>query len=253
MSPRIYHIKETLSTNTYIRNKANQDNESNDLVVYSDIQSAGRGQRGNAWESEPYRNLTFSILIHPYFIPADQQFIISQIISLAISEALSVYTDGIQIKWPNDIYWNDKKICGILIENDLGEDCISRCIIGIGLNINQKEFVSDAPNPVSLSQITSREFVLEEILAQVVDSFFEKYEQLRDNPECRAEFQKAYHDSLYRSAGFYPYEDNEGVFRARIHQVSPTGFLTLEKEGSGLMKEYAFKEVRFLLHKTVRK
>ena len=123
----------------------------------STIQTAGRGQAGNSWESEAGKNLLFGLLFHPREVEANRQFILSQAVALSICETLSDYAEDIRIKWPNDIYWKDRKICGMLIENTLVGRCIENCIIGAGININQQTFCSDAPNPVSLRQITGKE------------------------------------------------------------------------------------------------
>jgi len=127
------------------------------ILVTADFQTAGRGQAGNSWESEAGKNLLFGLLFHPREVEANRQFILSQAVALSICETLSDYAEDIRIKWPNDIYWKDRKICGMLIENTLVGRCIENCIIGAGININQQTFCSDAPNPVSLRQITGKE------------------------------------------------------------------------------------------------
>ena len=148
-------LMETDSTNRHLTQLC--DEQGTDIpefmTVIAERQTAGKGQRGNSWESEDCKNITFSFVLYPTFIEARQQFILSQIISLSIKEELDEWAEGISIKWPNDIYWNEKKICGILIENDLLGHHIGRSISGIGVNINQEVFRSDAPNPVSLKQI----------------------------------------------------------------------------------------------------
>ena len=100
----------------------------------------------------------FSILLYPDFLPANRQFLISQIASLSVKETLEKYTDSVTVKWPNDIYWKDRKICGMLIENDLSGQHLYCSVVGIGLNINQEIFRSDAPNPISLTQITGKTY-----------------------------------------------------------------------------------------------
>ena len=150
----LIHINETNSTNNYLQSLCSEQKVEELTVVVADFQTSGRGQRGNSWESDPGKNLLFSTVIFPEFLEARRQFLISQIISLAIKEELDTYTTDISIKWPNDIYWKEKKICGMLIENDLMGRNISQSIIGIGININQEIFHSSAPNPVSLLQIT---------------------------------------------------------------------------------------------------
>ena len=148
------HLAETDSTNTYLQQLDADRHLPEGYIAYTDTQRAGRGQRGNSWESQPGKNLTFSLLLRPEHIPANQQFLLSQAVSLAATDVLNRYASGFSIKWPNDIYWEDKKIAGILIENVLSGSTFARSIVGIGLNINQERFISDAPNPVSLFQIT---------------------------------------------------------------------------------------------------
>lgn len=152
--PRIIRLEETTSTNNYLRGLVGKESLPEGSIVVTEYQTAGRGQVGNTWESEPGKNLMFSIILYPDFLPANRQFLISQIAALSVKETLDAYVDGITVKWPNDIYWRDKKICGMLIENDLTGHSLYCSVIGIGININQREFLSDALNPVSLVQIT---------------------------------------------------------------------------------------------------
>ena len=158
MNETFIHLNETHSTNSYLRELIMREKEQPEgTVVITDYQTAGRGQKGNSWESERGKNLTFSILLHPNHIPPGKQFILSQLISIAIVGVLKEYDRHFTIKWPNDIYWKEKKIAGMLIEVDLTGSSLSNAIIGIGININQRHFKSDAPNPVSLTQITGKE------------------------------------------------------------------------------------------------
>ncbi len=140
-------LKEIGSTNTYLQESDKDRLLPEGTIVYCDIQRSGRGQRGNSWESEPFKNLTFSLLLRPEHIPANRQFLLSEIVSLATVDVLNRYATGFSIKWPNDIYWHDKKIAGILIENVLSGSTFSRAIIGMGLNINQKNFLQRCPQP----------------------------------------------------------------------------------------------------------
>jgi BirA family transcriptional regulator, biotin operon repressor / biotin---[acetyl-CoA-carboxylase] ligase len=243
----IIHITETISTNSFLRDWSNSHPEADETVVFADKQTAGRGQRGNVWESEPEKNITMSLLLKPKSVAADQQFILSQIVSLAITETLSEYTEEISIKWPNDIYYQDKKICGILIENDISDGIISRSIIGIGLNINQKQFFSDAPNPVSLSQITGKEHDIEEIVSNIASGIIYNYYLLKSSPEWWTNFQEKYTGFLYRKDGFHHFATEKETFRARIHDIEPSGLLVLERETSGETEAFAFKEVKFVV------
>ena len=240
----LIHISETNSTNNYLQSLCSKQKVEELTVVVADFQTSGRGQRGNSWESDSGKNLLFSIVIFPEFLEARRQFLISQIISLAIKEELDTYTTDISIKWPNDIYWKEKKICGILIENDLMGRNISQSIAGIGININQETFHSFAPNPVSLRQITGKEFDLFEILKNIVLRIQSYYSLLKKgNTEsivCQYEM------SLFRKEGMHRFKDANGLFLARIICVEPEGRLILEDEILN-KRGYMFKEVEYLL------
>lgn len=203
--PRIIRLEETTSTNNYLRGLVGKEPLPEGSIVVTEYQTAGRGQVGNTWESEPGKNLMFSIILYPDFLPANRQFLISQIAALSVKETLDAYVDGITVKWPNDIYWRDKKICGMLIENDLTGHSLYCSVIGIGININQREFLSDALNPVSLVQITGREYDREEILNSFLKRLYDRYLGLLQEKE--EEIRSAYMAALYRGNGFHPYRD----------------------------------------------
>ena len=240
----LIHISETNSTNNYLQSLCSKQKVEELTVVVADFQTSGRGQRGNSWESDSGKNLLFSIVIFPEFLEARRQFLISQIISLAIKEELDTYTTDISIKWPNDIYWKEKKICGMLIENDLMGRNISQSIAGIGININQETFHSFAPNPVSLRQITGKEFDLFEILKSIVLRIQSYYSLLKKgNTEsivCQYEM------SLFKKEGMHRFKDANGELLARIICVEPEGRLILEDEILN-KRGYMFKEVEYLL------
>ena len=240
----LIHISETNSTNNYLQSLCSKQKMEELTVVIADFQTSGRGQRGNSWESDSGKNLLFSTVIFPEFLEARRQFLISQIISLAIKEELDTYTTDISIKWPNDIYWKEKKICGMLIENDLMGRNISQSIAGIGININQETFHSSAPNPVSLRQITGKEFDLFEILKNIVLRIQSYYSLLKKgNTEsivCQYEM------SLFKKEGMHRFKDANGKFLARIICVEPEGRLILEDEKLN-KRGYMFKEVEYLL------
>lgn len=238
--PEVIRLAETASTNSYIRDLLKKQTLQEGSLVITDSQTSGRGQAGNSWESEAGKNLTFSIVIYPETIAANEQFLISQITALSVKEALSEYTDNIRVKWPNDVYWNDRKICGMLIENDLAGYTINCSICGIGININQKEFVSDAPNPVSLTQITGQEYDLEEVLTRFRHYFYQLYIKLLQDK--KSDIRRQYRDSLYRGEGFHTYRDENGTFEAEIKDIQSTGHLILRLT-NGETRRYAFKEV----------
>ena len=235
-------LDETESTNQYLTQLCNQLQESvaELTTVTAEFQTAGKGQRGNTWEAEEGKNLLFSFVLYHSFLEARRQFILSQIVSLAITEELS--------RWPNDIYWRDRKICGILIENDLSGHNIRRSIAGIGININQEVFNSDAPNPASLKQITGKEHDRYEILAHILRRVQIYYNglQLEDLAVYSDEISTRYARSLFRRRGLHPYEDANGKFLARLLRVEQDGRFVLEDEG-GSEREYLFKEVQYIL------
>ncbi|KAA6329926.1 Bifunctional ligase/repressor BirA [termite gut metagenome] len=247
----LIHLKETDSTLRYLNMLCEQDNQDNHHIqefttVISDFQTAGKGQRGNSWESEKGKNLLFSFVFYPDFLEVRKQFLLSQLISVSIKEELEAeHADGFSIKWPNDIYWKDKKICGILIENNLIGSKIERSIAGIGININQKKFYSSAPNPVSLIQITENRHEIEilPLLINIINRCIYYYGLFRHGDTDTVT--KRYRLSLYRKDGFYPYRDEDGAFKARILRVKPEGVLVLADE-AGKEREYTFKEVSYL-------
>lgn len=244
---QIITLKEVDSTNNYLRSLP-ADKVKNEIVaVVAKRQTAGRGQRGNSWESEPGKNLTFSILVRPTFLEVRQQFILSQAIALSIKEVLYDYVrlPHPRIKWPNDIYWNKKKLGGILIENDLIGKCIDRSIIGVGVNLNQEHFTSNAPNPVSVWQITGHATEPLTILRKIMQRFSFYYGQIKQGETH--DLVDKYHKALFRRVGFHKFRISEGIeFDARIRRVEPDGHLVLE-DAQGQMHTFGFKEIEFVL------
>lgn len=244
-SPRfeMIELNEIDSTNNFLKSYRPLQPKEVTLVT-AEFQTAGRGQIGNSWESESGENLLFSLLIHPQNIEASQQFLISQISALSAKEALEAFTDGLSVKWPNDIYWHDKKIGGMLIENDLSGHTITNCIIGIGLNINQEKFHSPAPNPISLFQIIGKKIEKRFVLERFMKTFNTRISSLKiDGGE---QVKQDYIQALYRRNGMHPYADETGRFEARIVKIEPTGHIVLEKV-DGSRHTYAFKEVKHLI------
>lgn len=245
-------LRQTDSTNNALRETL-EDKTMGELpeffTIVTSFQLAGRGQRETSWESEAGKNLLFSTLLHPTFLKADEQFQLSRLVSLALVETLQRYAPEEQftIKWPNDIYWKDLKIAGILIENDLQGNQITDSIVGVGLNVNQTVFLSNAPNPCSLFQIIGQEVKLDECLFRCMVRFRKLYEQLSGcDPEVIASIEARYFEALYRGKGFHSFKDENGEFRARILRVERGGRLVLFRE-EGVEKGYLFKEVEFLL------
>lgn len=243
------HLNETDSTNRYLQQlcqEAGNNKVEEFTTVCSDYQTAGKGQRGNSWEAAKGANLLFSFVCYPTFVPIRQQFVLSQLISLGIKETLDEYCSDISIKWPNDIYWKEKKICGILIENDLQGNSIGRCISGIGLNINQEVFLSDAPNPISLKQITGKHYQRETILEKVMQRIEQSYQKFKEDSAYASELATRYAASLFRREGLHCYQDKDGLFNARLVRVEADGRFVLMDEANQ-ERSYLFKEVQYVL------
>ena len=236
-------LDETGSTNRYARELPEDQNHGLTLVT-AEFQTAGRGAGTNRWESERSQNLLFSLISYPKGLLANQMFALSEVTALAIRDALSSYTPGFQIKWPNDIYYNDKKISGMLIENDLRGKWVHRSIIGVGVDINQTSFLSDAPNPVSLAQILGKAVERNQVLNSILLQFNHYYGMMER--EQFSELHNRYMQHLYRRNALHPYADATGTFQARIIDVEPTGHLVLECQ-NGEQRRYDFKEVSFLI------
>lgn len=245
----ILFLNEVDSTNTYLRHllEVGEDETVQEgLMVCAEFQSQGRGQIDNTWESAKGENLLFSLLLYPTFIAPVDMFLISQAVSLGVKDMLVSHcgVSDISIKWPNDIYWKDKKIAGILVENFISGHSIENSIIGIGININQKEFLSDAPNPVSVSQVLGKDFNVNECAVIVRKAILDRYGLLLTGKV--AKIKEDYFASLYRNSGFHSYRDSNGTFSAKIEDVLSQGYLVLCDE-SGAKREYAFKEVEFII------
>ena len=245
ISSQRIQLPETESTNLYARTVSSAADIS---IISTDYQTAGRGQRGNTWESAEGKNLLFSLVIRPDSIPASQQFALCELISIALCDVLSRHTSDIRIKWPNDIYHRNHKLCGILIEHDLEGMHLSRTIIGVGLNVNQTLFTSHAPNPISLAQILGHEVERETLLQEITHHFIELYAQYTSpTPSLsRSALHERYTSLLYRQGIETMYHDTHGAFAATLRTVEPDGRLILEDQ-QGTLRSYLFKEVAYEL------
>lgn len=249
----ILHFNTLHSTYTYVADNARS--MAHGTVVVADFQTSGRGQRGNTWEAQAGKNILATILVKMPEFPAKSQFLISETVSLAIIDSIRQLT-GVEchIKWPNDIYVADRKLAGILISHSLapasdnGETSISHSVIGFGINVNQDSFHSDAPNPVSLRQITGRQFELSPMLETIAETIISRLEN-RDALSDTNTITEKYLEHLWRNDGlphpFYDVQTGE-TFRARIFAIEPSGHLVLRRHPDGPLTRYAFKEVTWL-------
>ena len=214
-------------------------------IIVAESQTAGRGQRGHSWESGKGQNLTLSAILEPTFLPPTEQFLLSEVIALAVADTLASYSIKTKIKWTNDIYVGDKKIAGILIEHKLQGNIIGRTIAGIGLNINQTLFSEDLPNPTSMARERSTKFERYEVLGRLQESISRRYTQLQSG-QSKA-LQSDYHRLLYRLDEKHLYALPDGTrIQGIIRGVEPTGALKVEDE-NGKTVSYLFKEIEFLL------
>jgi len=237
-------LKEVGSTNNYLKELlSNSKPVAEGTVIMAESQVAGRGQQQNKWFAEAGKNLTFSLLLKPAFLPLIQQFELTKIVSLGVAEAL-LYVTGlpVQIKWPNDIYYGDKKLGGILIENLVQGSQIKNSVIGIGLNINQEAFPAELPGATSLHQILHRDYDVKIILSQICNYIEAWYLQLKAGKT--EEIKAQYLSNLYRLNEQHDFKTGDTVFKGTITGVRNDGFLVLSTENGE--KEFNLKQIQFL-------
>ena len=237
-------IQHVDSTNNFLKELlSNSKPVSEGAVIMAESQYAGRGQQQNRWHSEPGKNLTFSLLLKPVFLPVQQQFDLTRVISLAIISALEPFLgEKLKIKWPNDIYYEDRKLGGMLIENLLQGSQIKNSIIGIGLNINQEHFPPEAANAVSVKQILHRDYDLKLILSEICKNIEAAYLSLKAGRFDVV--RKAYLDRLYWLNKEHEFKTTDGIFEGKIIDVKDNGLLVVLKEGK--QQEFNLKEIQFL-------
>ena len=234
-------IKQVDSTNNFLKDLLSNSKPVNEgAVIMAESQYAGRGQQQNRWHSEDGKNLTFSILLKPIFLPVTQQFDLTRAVSLGIINALEPHLGAqLKIKWPNDIYFGNGKLGGILIENIIQGNQIKNSVIGIGLNINQDSFPADVPNAVSLKQILRKDYDLKLLLSDICKNIEAAYLNLKAG---RLELlRKAYLERLYWLNEDRMFKAKGRIFTSSIKEVKPDGLLVLNTGD-----EYNLKEIEFL-------
>ncbi len=243
----IHFIAELSSTNSLLREIRKQESQLSEAFALASFrQTAGRGQQNNVWTSEADKNIAYSVFLRPGHLRPACSFVLSQAVSLALLKTLRDET-GIraEIKWPNDIYVEDKKIAGILIENELRGKTILDSIVGIGLNVNQEQFSESIPNPVSVFQLCGRAYDLQALTLALHSHLGEAYAKTFTE-EGKKEIAKDYHRHLYRREGLHCYKEGNRLFMARILRVLPGGQLELESD-EGSIRAFAFKEIEYLI------
>ena len=237
-------IKQVDSTNNFLKDLlSNSKPLTEGTVIMAESQYAGRGQQQNRWHSEAGKNLTFSLLLKPSFLPVTQQFDLTRAVSLGIINALNpLLGASLKIKWPNDIYYADGKLGGILIENLVQGSQIKNSVVGIGLNINQGSFPLDVPNAVSLKQILHTDYDLKLLLSEICKNIEAAYLNLKAG---RFELvRKAYYDRLYWLNEDKTFKANGFTFTGKINNVKPNGLLVVHNGVEEV--EFNLKEIEFL-------
>ena len=238
------HLEQIDSTNAYLQRQQSEEDIRN-WVVSAEEQTAGKGMGSNGWESEVGKNLTFSLALDVSFLPAERQFLLSEAVALGLIQALDdlLPAEKLLIKWPNDIFFDNHKLAGILINSTIKAYRMDISIIGIGLNVNQMQFKDWPTHPISLQQITGKKYDLQPLLDKIAESIYNKVEILRANPIT---IEEAYLQRLYRYRTWAEYEVDGKVMRLFMNGIDTFGRLMLIDETN---KSYCFdiKEIRFII------
>jgi len=232
------------STNDYAKQLLSTQKPTDGTLIIAKAQTKGRGQLGNVWQTESGKNLTVSYILYPNFLSPDKQFYLNMVVVLGIREFCeSICVEHVQIKWPNDILINGKKVCGVLIENALQGNKIQHSIIGIGININQATFDGHLPNATSILLENKNQTLAIEPLTAQLSSFLEKYYlQLR---LLHFNFlEKAYTTSLWRYNQTSEFKKGDTVFKGEITGVTKEGKLEIDVKGKP--QKFRFKEIEFV-------
>ncbi len=244
---RLLWFDELDSTNNKSRELIRENRVNHGSIISAFSQVSGKGYAGNSWESEAGKNITASWILSPGFLAPNLQFRLTKVISLAIRDFIKYYLGSLAeicIKWPNDIYADNKKIAGVLIENNIMAEKIRDSICGIGININQRKFVSSAPNPVSLSMITGQEYLIEGMIGHIDDLIFKWYELLQ-----RDELKMIDHNylgALYRVNQYSEFKRDNNLFGGYIRGTDPAGRLIIEGRG-GIVTVFDFKDIAMVI------
>ena len=257
---KITHFKNIDSTNSYLQNLLDKGEDVADNVVVTDFQTSGKGQGRNIWQSEDGKNLLFSIALDMSFLKAEDQFLLTQMVSVAMINVLKKYLpeENLFIKWPNDIYFNDRKIAGILIKNEIRGIMLGTSIIGIGLNVNQTDFDESLPNPISMKMITGKDYDLEMLLNEICNKLSQQTTGNRQQTSSNSissvfnfqfspfNFHHLYTDKLYRYNQWAFYEHEGDVKEMMITGYDRFGRLIL-KEKNDREVVCDLKEVKFIV------
>ena len=238
------HLEQIDSTNAYLQRKQSEADIRN-WVVSADEQTTGKGMGSNTWESEVGKNLTFSLALDVSFLPAERQFLLSEAVPLGIVEVLDglLPSERLSIKWPNDIVYDGHKLAGILINSTIKANKMDVSVIGIGLNVNQMQFKNWPTHPISLQQITGKDYDLQPLMKQIAEHILLKVGQLKSDP---ALIEQEYLKRLFRYRTWAEYEVDGKVMRLLMTGIDAFGRLQLIDEAQ---RTYSFdiKEIKFRL------
>lgn len=239
-----YHFVQIDSTNAYLQRQQSECDIRN-WVVSADEQTAGKGMGNNGWESEVGKNLTFSLAVDMGFLPAERQFLLSEAVPLGIVEVLDklLPTEKFSIKWPNDLYYGNRKLAGILINSTIKANMMDLSIIGIGLNVNQMQFKDWPTHPISLKMINGKDYDLHPLMEKIAAHIIKKVELLKSNPTA---IEQAYLKRLFRYQTWADYEVDGKALRLFMTGIDAFGRLQLVDEQQTLHC-YEIKQIKFLV------
>ncbi len=241
----LHHFDALPSTNTYAQELLSKSRPADGTAIITDHQYQGRGQIGTSWESAAGQNITLSLILYPKFLQVRAQFLLSQAIALGVRSFIAdiVHKDT-WIKWPNDIYIEDRKVCGLLIQNTISGRSLQNAIIGIGINLNQTDFTHPIKKATSIALETGETFPVFDLLPALFQSIEHYYLKLRNGQE--GVIRDAYLEHLYRYQAWHDFEDNIGAkFKGKILGVTEQGQLQVQSK-EGLIRLFALKEIKFL-------
>ncbi|HTF02384.1 MAG TPA: biotin--[acetyl-CoA-carboxylase] ligase [Bacteroidia bacterium] len=242
---RVIRLDQVDSTNNFAMGLLKGMPLEEGAVVTTARQTRGKGQRGNSWESQPGQNITCSVILRPVFLEPVKQFDLTRAVSLALTDVLLdiIPQHEVKIKWPNDIFVDDRKIAGILIENILNGNQLNYSVVGIGLNVNQVDFISGGAGATSLRMVTGNAFELDGILKMICAAVEVRYLQLRGRKEDKLD--EEYFSRLFKAGITSKFTDFSAIFEATIVDVTHDGLLVL-KDCNGLDRKFAMKEVGWI-------
>ncbi|MEN0045600.1 MAG: biotin--[acetyl-CoA-carboxylase] ligase [Bacteroidota bacterium] len=239
----LLHFPRLASTNEYAFKLLEKQTVVEGTVISTAEQFKGKGQLGNTWESTPNENIAMSVVFHPHFLLPTQQFYLNIAVAIAVRETLAAYTEGVQIKWSNDILINQKKVVGILIQNNLNAQQIQNSVVGIGINVNQQKFSPELEQASSLFLESGQKIDLEKLMQHLCKNLELRYLQLkRKHYEA---LRVDYFEHLFQYKEWAWYETLEGIpVKGKIVDVLETGQLVMQHNTS--RRVYHLKEIRFL-------